>query len=81
MPKSFYQLELLVLGTQWSTERLLGYIEKCKCGRNQILFRCIFRSRHCVTAFKAPYLQTSVKGGAQIRCVIASIVAAFTQHV
>ena len=34
-----------------------------------------------VTAFKAPYLGTSVKSGAQTCCVIASIVAAFTQHV
>ena len=34
-----------------------------------------------VTAFKAPYLRTSVKGGAQTRCVIASIIAALTQHV
>ena len=34
-----------------------------------------------VTAFKVSYLQTSVKGGAQMQCVIASIVAAFTQHV
>ena len=34
-----------------------------------------------VAAFKAPYLRTSVKGEAQTRCVIASIVAAFTQHV
>ena len=30
-----------------------------------------------VTALKAPYLRTSVKGGAQTRCVIASIAAAF----
>ena len=34
-----------------------------------------------VTAFKVPFLRTFVKGGAQTRCVIASIVAAFTQHV
>ena len=34
-----------------------------------------------VTAFKASYLRTFVKGGAQTRCVIASIVAAFTQRV
>ena len=34
-----------------------------------------------VTAFKVLYLRISVKGGAQMRCVIASIVAAFTQHV
>ena len=35
----------------------------------------------CFTTFKAPYLRTSVKSGAQTRYVIASIVAAFTQHV
>ena len=34
-----------------------------------------------VTAFKVPYLRTSVKGGAQTQCVIALIVTTFTQHV
>ena len=31
-----------------------------------------------ITVFKALYLRTSVKGGTQMRCKIASIVAAFT---
>ena len=48
------------------------HVRTCRCG-------VAYFDR--VTAFKALYLRTSVKGGAQTRCIIASIVAAFTQHV
>ena len=34
-----------------------------------------------IRVFKAPYLRTSVKGGAHMRYVVASICEASTQHI